>query len=402
MAIKAGELIHVGNTVLLDRLQSAGPGSLGIPTEVIHELGNHQSVAQVRDTPDLSFPLDSFDVSAELEALLTGGDFGADPNGTGYEIANSLPLDVAAQFKGARGSADEFNTLASVLLPFLNLESLSYQFGIRDNSRQSASLRGDSVYFYDGSAFVQEAAGTGIAAQVITFDETPVPYNGDTVAGTRYAASVTIVEDGVRLTPGTDYTETATEVTITAAVAVTKTIRVSYQSDTVAQYPQVSHAAASATRPAAVKGKQIEVRVGGNTIADRWSSIQGVSVDYRVNVERDEELGNPNVVSLDYDIPAVSGSIELRTRDAAELFTRLRQITGVASGEVIGTAAAAVLPIDILIHSPEDGTVLKTLHIPDARFTVPGYSGQVQQRVNVTLEFESDGGNLTVYKGARA
>jgi hypothetical protein len=60
-----------------------------------------------------------------------------------------------------------------------------------------------------------------------------------------------------------------------------------------------------------------------------------------------------------------------------------------------------VLPLDIVLYSPDDGTVLKTLHVPDARFTVPGYSGRVQQKLTVTFNFESDLGSLLVYKGAR-
>ena len=47
------------------------------------------------------------------------------------------------------------------------------------------------------------------------------------------------------------------------------------------------------------------------------------------------------------------------------------------------------------------GTVLKTHYVPDARFTIPGYQGQVQQKMNVTVNFESDGGILETFKGPR-
>lgn len=409
MAIKAGELLHVGNAVLLDRLQSGGPGNLNIPIERIYELGNYETVEITRDIPDLTFSLESLDASAELEALLTGGDFGADPAGTGYDISKCKYQDVLSQFKAGRNATDPYAVVASAVLPALYMESLSYRFGVGDNASQQASLRGDSIYYAGGSAYQKTAAGSGAAGQEIPFDNAPLQYNGDVVNGTRLAIGVFNVTTQKRLFFGTDYTEipvgdvthTNGAVKITDAVPATETIRIVWQSATAATYPQVSHAAASATRPGAIKGRHIEVRVGGNTVADRWSSIQSVTVDWRATLERDEELGNSNVVAIDYDVPEVGGSIDIKTRDADELISRIEQIAGV-TGQVVGAQQVVSLPIDIILHSPTDGSVLKTLYIPDAKFTLPGYNGQVQQKLTVSMPFESDGGKLTVYKGARA
>ena len=50
MALKAGSLLTTGNdSVLIERLQTGGPGTLNIPTEKIYELGNYESVATIRD-----------------------------------------------------------------------------------------------------------------------------------------------------------------------------------------------------------------------------------------------------------------------------------------------------------------------------------------------------------------
>lgn len=401
MAIKAGELIHAGGQVLFDRLQTAGPGNLSVPQETIYELGNYKSVAIVRDIPDLSFSLESLDVSAEVEALLTGGNFSTDPAGTEYKLAESLPIDIVSQFKAGRTAAAPFDVIASAAAPFLAVESVSYRFGLRDNASQSVQLRGDSLFFNDASAFIQETAGTNMPNQVINFANAPLLYSGDTVAGPRYALSVTLVKGGRRLTPGVDYTETVTAVTILDAVPTTESVRIVYQSATVASYPQASHALASAVRPAAVKGRDIEIKVGGSAITDRWSSVQSVNVDYRVQLERDEELGNQQIVNQDYDVPEVSGTVELKPRDAAELIERVRQIAGVSGTEVVGPLQSVLLPIEIVIHSPDDGQTLKTLYVPDARFTLPGFSGQVRQKLNVSFAFQSDSGDLSVYKGAK-
>jgi hypothetical protein len=399
MAIKAGKLVHVGNMVLIDRIQSGGPGNLNIPTEKIEELGNYESVATIRDIPDLTFSLESLDASAEQEAIFLGRDFESDPEGTEYDLSKMRVIDVVSQFKRGKNDAAAFDVAASAALPFLTIENLSYRFGVRDNASQSATLRGDSIFYAMASAYVEEAEGDDTEGQEIAFDSPAIPYNGDSIAGTRYALSVVLVESGKRLVPGPDYTETAAGITLVAAT--TETVRVVYQSLTVAEYPQVSHAAASATRPAAIKGRDIEIRIGGSAITDRWSSVQSVTAEWRVTLDRDEELGNQQIVSQDFDVPEVTGTVEIKPRDAAELIRRVKQVAGVTGDEVVGALQSVVLPIEVILHSPDDGSTLKTLYVEDARFTLPGYNGQVQQKLTVSFAFESDGGNLKVYKGAR-
>ena len=409
MAVKGGDLIHVGNLVLLDRAQTAGPGQVNIPTEKVYELGNYQSVGTILDIPDLSFPLESFDASAELESMLCGTNFATDAAGTEYDINECLPVDVASQFKRGKTDADPFDVAVGVAVPYLALEQLTYRFGLQENATQSVTLKGDSIFYTPGSVYVQTAAGSGAAGQAIVLDEPAYPYNGDPVNGTRYVLAVTL-KSGRRLLPGVDYTETvgagtttkAITVTITDAVAASDTIRVTYASDTVAQYPQASHAVASATRPAAIRGRNIKVFVGGVDVTDQWTGVQSFNLDWRVTLDRDLEFGNSEVVAQDYDVPTVSGSIDFKPRSAQQLYQRIAQVAGAASEtEVVGALQQATLPLDIVLYSPTDGSVLKTLHVPDAKFTVPGYSGRVQQKLTVTFSFESDGGVLKVYKGAR-
>lgn len=408
MAIKGGDLIHVGNTVLIDRIQTGGPGQVNIPTEKIYELGNYQSVSSVLDTPDLSFTLESLDASAEIESMLLGTTFSGDAAGTEYDIGSCLPMDVIGQFKAGRTATSPFDVIGSVALPYLYLESLSYRFGIRDNASQSATLRGDSIFWNPGSSFVQTAVGTNTASQAIVLTNDAYPYNGDD-AGVRYALSVEL-KSGRRLRFGVDYTETPTgagpakavTVTIIDAVPATDSIRIVYCSDTVANYPQNSHAVDSATRPAAIRGRNIDVYVGGVLLADMWTNVQSASVEWRVQLDRDEEFGNSQIVNQDFDVPTVNGSIEVKPQDPSEIMAKVQQITGAATlTEAIGALQRVPQSVDIVLKSPTDGSVLKTLYVPDAKFTVPGYSGRVQQKLMLNFNFESDSGTLMVYKGAR-
>jgi hypothetical protein len=332
-----------------------------------------------------------------------------------------------------------------------------------------------------------------------------------------YALSVMV--DGERLYPGTDYTQTATGVTLTATRRVatqalvtalgggeTLVVSITYGSSTaIATYPQTGSQtpgfgrtepdAASvhegvAVKPAAIRGKDIDVYFstviprgsgvnnkaltsnvatlttaaahglvvgdaivvtgvdstfnGSYTVATvptsttftyakthanvvsaavspvgkvtaalevRWPDVQSGTVDWRVTLEDDYEFGNPRAVSREAtDVPAVTGTVELKPRSVTAFFDRLLQITGVNSGEVIGPQSSVAGALRVVLRNPDSGgstassagTVLKTHYIPDARFIVPGYEGRVQTKLSATVNWESDTGQLITYKGPRA
>lgn len=481
MAIKAGNIVHVGNeTVVIDRIQTAGPGNLNIPTEKIYELGNYQSVATIRDVPDLTFSMDSYDVSTEIETMLTnsyagrtvsdgvtnasttltsataaftsadvgrmvivegaGGGSGdalvttiatvssgtsvilADaavttataldikiiPNG--IDLATCVPIDIASQFKPGIADASPYSVISSVALPFLYTESMSYRFGLRDNAQQSASLRGDSIFYNPGPCYVQTAAGTNSANQVVATTYPAYEYDGDGTS--RRVLSVTVGSQ--RLTKGTDYTEAygavtngaaISTLTIIEAVPTTSTIRIVYSSPQAKSYAQNVHALTT-VKPAAVRGKDIEVYVGGydpndiaTSAANKWTGVQSVNMDWRVTLEKDEEFGNYYAVGQDFDVPEVTGSLELKPRDPADLLAKIREAAGeVDQYAVLGAQSSVPLALDVVVKDPDTALVIKRFHCPDARFTLPGYSGRVQQKLTVTMNFDSDGGTLKVYE----
>lgn len=408
MAIKGGDMVIVGNTVVLDRVQTGGPGNVNIPTEKIYEVGNYQSVATVLDTPDLQFTAESFDVSAEAEALCLGRNFATDSAGQEYDLSACLPMDALGQFKKGKTNAAPFELLGSVVVPYLTVDSISYRYGLRDNAQQSFTMRGDSIYYNPGSAYVQSATGSNTANQVVTLTNLAYPYADPNLGVTRYALGVTL-KSGQRLRYGVDYTEAPTgagvpksvAITVIAAVPATDSIRVVYNSSVVASYPQNSHEAASATRPAAIKGKNIDVYINGQSTADIMSTVQAVNIDWRVQLDRDEEFGNPEVVASDYDVPSVTGSIEIKPSDYLDFYTKLRLLTGVTDLYSIGPYDRDPLSLDVVLKSPDDGSVIKTLYTSDAKFTVPAFQARANQKSTVTINWESDSGELLVYKGAR-
>lgn len=404
MAIKAGQILHDAQGFVIDRIQSAGVGNVNIPLERIYELGNYQTVATIRDIPDLSFELESLDVSTEIEAILHGIDPTSTNDGDEFDFSTYSPLDIISPFKAGNGA---YNIVKGIALPYLTLEQATYRFGVRQNATQSFTLRGDSIYYTPGTPKFQEFTLVNNTL-TYTFSQTAVIYSesGDSI----YALSACVKNPSTgafrRLFFGTDYTNTSTTITLLHDWfddGYTK-LHVTFGTATAATYDQTVHQDTS-VKPAAVRGKDIDIYIMDNTLATpaltRWTGVQSFEVNRRVNLENDEEFGNSHYVGSDYDTAEVTGSITLKPLDPADLYTKIAQVANVSTSVVVGPYSSVALPIEARISDPDTGDVLKTLYIPDARFTVPGVQGRVQQKLQVTFNFESDGGTLNVFQGTR-
>lgn len=404
MAIKAGQFLHDVQGFVIDRIQSGGVSNLNIPEEKIYELGNYQTVATVRDIPDLSFDLESFDVSTEVESVLLGLNPGSAVNGDEFDFARSMPIDVVSPFKSGQGA---FDIVKGIAVPYLTLESATYRFGVRQNSTQAFTLRGDSVYYIPGTPMWQQFSITAGANQTYTFTQTAKPYteSGDTLYALSVCVKNTTTAQYKRLFFGEDYTNTSAGVTLLADwdTAGYDIVHVVYGTDVAGSYPQSVHEDTS-VKPAAVRGKDIDVYIGTNAatpVFSRWNGVQSFEVSRRVNLDNDEEFGNSHYVAQDYDTADVTGSITIKPTDPDDLWDKIAQIANVASTEIAGPLSSVALPVELRVNDPDTGNRLKTLYVPDARFTLPAVQGRVQTKQTVQFNFTSDGGSLLVYKGER-
>lgn len=399
MAIKAGAFLHSVNGVLIDRIQTGGPGNLNIPLERIRELGNWQTVADVRDTADLSFDLESFDMSCEFEAIVTGADSTAVVDGQAFTFDNSMPIDVISPFKS---DTNAYDIVRGIAVPYLTLEKVTYKFGIKQNATQHFTLRGDAIYYIPGSPYYQEYVNTG--ATTYSFANTAFEYVES--GASHYALCITLLnrttKASKRLFQGTDFTNTASGFTLLAALQVTyPVIAVTYGSATAATYAQALHASESLS-PAAIRGKDIDVyvaSVAASQVFTRWGDVQSVDVNRSVTLVPDEEMGNPHYISQDYDTADVNGTVVIKGRNPAALWDKIAQVADVATNKVVGPYTSVTIPLEIRISDPDNGVVIKTIFIPDARFTPPAMQGRVQTKLETTFNWVSDTGSLIVYRG---
>lgn len=402
MAIKAGQILHSGNGTVIDRIQTGGVSNLNIPEEKIYELGNYSSVATVRDIPELTFDLESTDVSTEVEALLHGEDPTTTANGHEFDFSNTMPLDVISPFKSAQGA---FDIVKGIAVPYLTLENAVYRFGVGQNATQSFSLRGDSVYFIPGTPKFQEFTITSGTNQAYAFASTALTYteSGDTL----YALSACVKNPTThayqRLFFGTDYTNTSAGITTLAnwfTAGYTK-LHVVYGTATAGTYDATVHQGTS-VKPAALRAKDICGYVGDGAATPtliHWAGVQSIEVQRQVQLTNDEEFCNSKYVSVDYDVPDVTGTIGVKSVNPADLFSKVAQVGNVATNVVVGPYSSTTVEVQVNLNNPDTGTTLKTIDVPDARFLLPAVQGRVQTKLEVSFRFTSDGGNLSVYKG---
>lgn len=448
MAIKSGQILHVGNVatgqvngmphwtgkgIVIDRLQTAGPGDLNIPEERIKELGNYRSIATIRDVPDLSFSLESLDVSIEIERFLTS----SDSTVIDVDLATATPVDIASQFKAGQQTGTPFDIVNSVAIPYLYLESMSYRFGLRDNATQSATLRGDSIYYIPGQAYIEQFGlnGGAITSGAFSTSWDVLGYRktgGDIDQGVLSVTRIRPDGPAIRLTFGVDYTETnaGTDSTIQLLDAngapwttfetdrPNDTLRIVYGSPDFNPYLGADNPAPddpgvhqdAGIKPAAVRGKHIDVFVAPegyawdpvyeNNLIYKWTDVQSATIDWRATVERDEEFGNEAAVGIDYsDVPEVTGAIEIRARTPEAMMDKIRLASGVTDvTQVIGSDVSVPIDVHVVVRDPRDGgeTPLKRWYLPAVTLTMPGYQGQVDQKMNQTVNFSSDTGSMHV------
>jgi hypothetical protein len=127
MSVHAGEILHVGGNNVIDRIQSAGLGDVNLPIETIREVGNREVVDKIPGEPDFTFTLESFDVSTDLMAWLTGSKPGTsatsagapgegDAEGTAYDWLDCVFVNVPSPWKDP-ASGEKGDVEAGHLIP---------------------------------------------------------------------------------------------------------------------------------------------------------------------------------------------------------------------------------------------------------------------------------------------
>lgn len=416
MTILAGTILHVGGNNIIDRLQSAGFGNTKMPIEPIREVGNLNIVDKVPGEPDFTFTLESFDVSTEIEAWLTGsvGDGtpsgapgSSDPAGTEYPIdgVHTQFVNITSPWRDPLSSAG--NIVAGHIVPGYFPTKISYKYGVKENASESVELAGSTFYYHAAPPVEKYATGDGVTTTFTTGADQAVPYREYGVGGTTFRSIFGVIVNGVLQTKNIDYSTAPTDSANPAVASITffkapasgATIKFCYFTTSSRQFPPSLNATA-VVKPAAVRGRNICVFLGSGASAAQLGQVQSATVEYTVKGQVERELCSYEVTGYTVLETDVTGSIVIRSRDITHLFNTLATTTGLAQSEVYGWLNINPIPMSIKIQNPKNpAVILKTLYVSDAMFDMPDPGVKVNQPIDFTFSFQSQSGTFKVYKG---
>lgn len=417
MSIHAGTILHIGGRNIIDRIQQAGLGNVSVPVDVIRETGNELVVDKVPQDPDFTFTLQSFDVSTELEAFLTGkvatgagsgqaAGF-ADADGTAYNWSDCGFVNIPSPWKDhTAGSAG--TVTAGHLVPGYYPTRIRYQFGVTDSASEQVELSGGSFYYNGNPPTEDFNTGDGATVAFATANAA-VPYRIGGFLGTTFKSVFGVIVGGDLQTEGVDYTQSPSNVatpgvatvTFTTAPALNAVIRFCYFTTAAVAYPQTQHATVG-VKPAAVRGRNICVYLGSGGTRQKVGSVQSATLEGTLDSQVEREFCNTEIVGVTINGRDCTGEVVVRAKNRAAFLALLAKITGVSSAEVIGHLNQYVIPLEIAIQNPKNpAQILKTLYVSDAIVQVPGTEARVNQPTDFTLSYQSQSGDFTVYKGAK-
>ncbi len=396
-------MLTKGGGFALDRLQSVGPSTFKIAQEIISEVGDPQTVAIIRDIPDLGFDLESFDQSCELEALLNGRDPTALTANQAFTFDTAIPLDVISPF---RSSLTDFTAFNGAVAPYLTLQQIDYKYQLKSNGSVTAKLVGDSLFYTPGPPRFERHNVSGTS---YSFANTAGAYVYQGVSMFALGVCLKNPTTGVykRLIRGFDYTDTSAGITLLATPDVSFSIIdivYSVAAGPSDSYPQNVNLPASSTKPGAVRAKDVDVYISDGAATPtylRFNGVQSATASRKVTLEADEELGNPFFVSQDYQVPDVSGDVVIKPTNPDDLMAKIQQLANVGASGVAGPYSGIPLGVEIRVSDALTGNRLKTIYIPDALFNIPPFSTKVKTKSTFTLPYQSQGGLMQVFNGVR-
>ena len=416
MAIRGGQILHLGGSAtIIDRLQSAG-ADVNIGTDTIREIGNYLNVDKVSQDPEITFSMETFDVSTEAEALLSGrlDSANADADGTEYRFSEFKALNIISPWKSeAAGSAGTVD--GGVVLPGYEATKASYRFGVEDNAGVTFELSGNDQYLARFVPVNQRVTFGGVSPSAATSASAAKHRVGGYNSGeTKYVLGV--VKNGEVQIDGTDFTVTPSAGTAAEIATVTFTVTPSsgdeveiayFAPGVTASFPQTIHPAAT-VKPGAVRGRDIKAYLhlpaSGYEASGRvrLPGVQSITADATKNTTLEREMGTLLPIGRTVESVDVTGEMGVHPAGQTAFFKLMRQITGVDAVEVVGVINDFPIGLEIEILNPRDRSeVLKTLFVSDAKFQVPGTPARVGAVVDFSVKWESREGELYVYKAAK-
>lgn len=355
------------------------------PSTDIDELGNDEHAGVVTDSPELTLTFQAMDTSVNIFGYLTGNI--PYPAG-GVSITALKDIDVVGQVR----DADVSDMVKSFHGKKLRINGFNFSYSATGEATEEYTAIGSEKRWFRNDVIVDKSTTPGTS---VTLTQTPIVLKNGNKA-------LSVIVDGayfdeVASAPSTgQYSISGTTVTLGTALA-SQAIVVYHASPAGNNYAYLR----DTSIPAAVRGKNIPVSIGVNSI----SRVQSVTMRGEFPNSPVKEMGNVNIVGYSTQVPKVTGDISVLDTDLdlVSLFANGNLASNTADTEFPDSAfTASGLSLTIKILDPKDNTtVLKTVFVPEIVITSEGHSTSVGGDATQTFGWKSGTGNLFIYSGVK-
>jgi len=360
-----------------------------LPSTTVDELGNNQHAGVVTDIPDVTATFAAMDVSHKLYSYLTGTDPAAFP-ASGVDVNTMDYLDIIADVKDK--SLSDF--IKSMHVKRARVTGFTFTYSVDGESTEEYTCGASMKRWFKNDIVVDQYDGPD--AGPLTLTETPITLkNGDEL--------LSFIVNGVYwdedATPsGEEYSVTGTSVTLGQSLAAGESAQAVYHANPAGtNWAYVS----DATIPAAVRGKDVPVKIDVNEI----ERVQSVTIRGTFPATRVTEMGNDEVVGYTTQVPVITGDITVLDTDTELIGLLVTGELNPSDTEFGVTEFENDLSLEVKILDPADetnATVLKTVYIPQMTITSEGHTSAVGGNVTQTYGWESTTAQCIIYSGAKA
>lgn len=364
-----------------------------MPTTNVQELGNPLLAGVTTDIPEVTATFQAMDVSHKLFATLTGNNFLDYPE-NGVSITDLGEVDLIGVVK----DKDISDYVKSIHIHRGQVTGFTFTYSVDGESTEEYTVSGNEKRWFRHDIVVEAFSAVGSPA-TLTYDPL-VMKNGEyclsVILDGDYLEEVAVAaEDGEYL-----YTPVAREVSFSP---LGTRIVVVYHYNTGANlWSDVS----DTTIPAAVRGKNVPVRITASGVTTAIDRVQSVTIRGTFPNTVVKEMGNLSVVGTVVQVPEVTGDISV-------LDTDLELIALFATGDIDNADVeyraceftASGISLEVQIQDPAIGCggtaeVLKAVYIPQLTLTSEGHTTNVGGNATQTFAWKSTTAECVVYSGA--
>jgi len=385
------EIVGAHDSFLASRIQRVNT-TADQAVNTIDELGNPLHAGTSKDVPNVTLTFQAMDVGVKVVGTLAGVSVSGWATGSGINVSTTLDRSVDAIIRVRDEDVAQYVKAAHMRRCII--QSFAFNYTVDGDSTEEYTAVGSTKRWFRNDVVVDRLIGDGTSSY--TLSETPEQLkNGDDamtvlVGGSYWEEIASPDEEG-------EYSISGTTLTTGANVAAGTIIMVVYQSQTTGDaWSDIS----DSDIPAAVRGKDVAIVIG----VDNLERAQAVSVNCNFNPQPVREMGNRQIVGYINQVPEVTGTITVLDTDT-DLIALLSGSQTTDTEMPMGQCAASGVALEIKLQDPSDCSepfgVIKTVYLPSVSMTSEGFTSNVNDNAQQTIDWRSDDGAIWVYNGAR-